>query len=121
MLAALVALWLLGVLLIWVHRPSRELALPALRLLPDILRLVRRLLADPRTTRPQRAALIGLMIWIASPIDLLPEFLPVIGPLDDLVIAALVLRRVARKVGGARLRELWPGPPEGFALLERLH
>jgi uncharacterized membrane protein YkvA (DUF1232 family) len=108
------------VLLIWLHRPSRELALPALRLLPDILRLVRRLLADPATTRGHRAALIGLMVWIASPIDLVPEFLPVIGPLDDLVVTALVLRWVARGVGRNRLRELWPGPPEGFALLERL-
>lgn len=60
------------------------------------------------------------MVWIASPIDLLPEFLPVIGPLDDLVVTALVLRWVARRVGRPRLRELWPGPPEGFALLERL-
>ena len=116
----MIAVWLLAVLLIWLHRPSRELALPALRLLPDILRLVRRLLADPATTRGQRAALIGLMVWIASPIDLVPEFLPVIGPLDDLVVTALVLRWVARRVGRNRLRELWPGPPEGFGLLERL-
>lgn len=106
--------------LIWLYRPSRELALPALRLLPDVIRLVRRLLADPGTTRGQRAALIGLMLWIASPVDLVPEFVPVIGPLDDLVVTALVLRWVARRVGRPRLRELWPGSPEGFALLERL-
>ena len=114
------ALWVIAIALIWLHRPSRELALPALRLLPDILRLVRRLLADPGTTRGQRAALIGLVAWIASPIDLVPEFIPVIGPLDDLVVTALVLRWVARRVGHPRLRELWPGPPEGFSLLERL-
>ena len=119
-MAALVALWIIAVSLIWLHRPSRELALPALRLLPDILRLVRRLLADPGTSGGQRIALIGLMAWIASPIDLVPEFIPVIGPLDDLVVTALVLRWVARSVGSARLRELWPGPPEWFALLERL-
>ena len=119
-MAALVAIWIIAVALIWLHRPSRELALPALRLLPDILRLVRRLLADPTTTRGQRAALIGLMVWIASPIDLVPEFLPVIGPLDDIIVTALVLRWVARRVGRRRMRELWPGPPEGFALLERL-
>ncbi len=119
-MASLIGLWLLAILLIWLHRPSRELAGPALRLLPDIIRLVRRLLADPGTTRGQRAALIGLMVWIASPIDLVPEFVPVIGPLDDLVVTALVLRWVARSVSRPRLRELWPGPSEGFALLERL-
>ncbi|MDQ2941595.1 MAG: DUF1232 domain-containing protein [Chloroflexota bacterium] len=119
-MASLVAVWLVAVLVVWLHRPSRELALPALRLLPDILRLVRRLLADPGTTRGQRAALMGLLVWIASPIDLVPEFLPVIGPLDDLVVTALVLRWVARRVGRHRLRELWPGPSESFSLLERL-
>ncbi len=119
-MASVVVLWLLAVGLVWLHRPSRELAGPAMRLLPDILRLVRRLVADPGTTRGQRWALIGLTVWIASPIDLLPEFLPVIGPLDDLIVTALVLRWVARRVGRPRLRELWPGPSEGFALLERL-
>jgi uncharacterized membrane protein YkvA (DUF1232 family) len=118
--ASVVAIWLLAVLVIWLHRPSRELALPALRLLPDILRLVQRLVADPGTTLGQRAALVGLMVWIASPIDLVPEFLPVIGPLDDLVVTAIVLRWVASRVGRDRLRELWPGPSESFALLERL-
>ncbi len=120
LIGAVFALWLLAVALIWLHRPSRELALPALRLLPDILRLVRRLMADRQTPGLIRLALAGLLLWIVSPIDLLPEFLPGIGPLDDLVVAALVLRWAGRRLGEERLREKWPGTPESFALLERL-
>lgn len=120
LVAAVVGIWLLAVAVIWLHRPSRELALPALRLLPDILRLVRSLLVDAGTPAPVRLALGGLLLWILSPIDLLPEFLPGIGPLDDLIVAALVLRWAGRRVGAERLREKWPGTPESFALLERL-
>ena len=119
-LAVTVVLWLGVVGVIWLHRPSRELALPALRLLPDILRLIRRLLADPATPRSTKLMLLGLVAWIASPIDLLPEFLPGIGPLDDIVVAVLVLRRVGRRVGRGELERLWPGTPESFALLARL-
>lgn len=118
--AAVLGLWLMAVLLIWLHRPSRELAMPVLRLLPDILVLVRRLLADPATPRSVRFALGFLVLWIVSPIDLLPEFLPGIGPLDDIVVAALVLRWVARRVGREALAAHWPGTPDGFRLLERL-
>ncbi|MBA3778765.1 MAG: DUF1232 domain-containing protein [Chloroflexi bacterium] len=119
MVVALV-LWLVAVAVIWLHRPSRELAMPLLRLLPDILRLVRRLLADPATPRSVRLALIGLGAWIISPIDLLPEFLPGIGPLDDIVVAVLVLRWTARRIGRERLEAQWPGTPDSFKLLARL-
>lgn len=119
-LAIVVGLWLLAVLLIWLHRPSRELAMPVLRLLPNIVILVRRLLADPATPRSVRFALGFLVVWIVSPIDLLPEFLPGIGPLDDIVVAALVLRWVARRVGREALAARWPGAPDGFRLLDRL-
>ncbi|HET7677394.1 MAG TPA: DUF1232 domain-containing protein [Candidatus Limnocylindrales bacterium] len=119
-IALLVAVWLVAVGLVWLHRPSRELALPALRLLPDLLRLVRALLADGDTPRPARLALLFLLAWILSPIDLLPEFLPGIGPLDDIVVAAIVLRWVGRRLGPERLRARWSGSDEGFALLLRL-
>jgi uncharacterized membrane protein YkvA (DUF1232 family) len=119
-LGVTVALWLVAVAIIWLHRPSRELALPALRLLPDILRLIRRLLADPTMPRSSKLMLLGLAVWIASPIDLLPEFLPGIGPLDDLVVAVIVLRRVGRRIGHEELARRWPGTPESFSLLARL-
>ena len=116
----LVGVWSIAVALIWLHRPSRAVAVPALRLLPDIVRLVRRLLADPETPRGSRLLLVGSLIWIVSPIDLLPEFLPGIGPVDDIVVAALVLRSVGRRLGREHLRSRWQGTPESFALLERL-
>jgi uncharacterized membrane protein YkvA (DUF1232 family) len=117
---AFVAIWLVLVAIIWLHRPSRDLAMPALRALPDIVRLARNLLRDPRTPRSQKIALVVLIVWIVSPIDLLPEFLPGIGPLDDIVVAAVILRWVGRRAGPDRLRELWPGTPDGFALVSRL-
>jgi uncharacterized membrane protein YkvA (DUF1232 family) len=118
--AVVAGLWLVAVVVIWLHRPSRELAMPLLRLIPDVLRLVRRLMADPATPTPVRLALGGLLVWIVSPIDLLPEFLPGIGPLDDIVVAVLVLRWAGRRLGRERLRAQWPGTAESFALLERL-
>jgi uncharacterized membrane protein YkvA (DUF1232 family) len=120
LVAAIAIAWLVLVAVIWLHRPSRELALPALRALPDIVRLARRLFADPRTPTRHRVALIVLIVWLVSPIDLLPEFLPGIGPLDDIVAAAVILGWVARQSGTARLRELWPGDDEGFEVLAKL-
>ena len=70
---AFVAIWLVLVAIIWLHRPSRDLAMPALRALPDIVRLARNLLADPRTPRSQKVALVVLIVWIVSPIDLCPN------------------------------------------------
>lgn len=118
--AVVIGLWLVAVVLLWLHRPSRELAMPALRALPDIVRLARRLLADPRTPRRHRVALVVLVVWLVSPIDLLPEFLPGIGPLDDIVAAAVILGWVGRQTGVARLRELWPGDAAGFAVVARM-
>ena len=120
LIAIVVAAWLVLVAVVWLHRPSRHLAGAALRLLPDTLRMLRSIVADPATPRGERWLLIGLFAWLASPIDLLPEFLPGIGPLDDIVVAAFVLRRVARRLGPDGLRAHWPGDEEGFSLIERL-
>jgi uncharacterized membrane protein YkvA (DUF1232 family) len=118
--AVFVAIWFVLVALLWLHRPTRDLAMPALRALPDIVRLARNLLADPRTPRRYRVALVILIVWILSPIVLLPEFLPGIGPLDDIVAAAVILGWVGRGTGPARLRELWPGDAAGFDVVARL-
>jgi uncharacterized membrane protein YkvA (DUF1232 family) len=91
-LAVVVGVWLALVAVIWLHRPSRHLAGAALRLLPDVLRMLRALVADPVTPRRERPCSSACFAWLASPIDLLPEFLPGIGPLDDIVVAAIVLR-----------------------------
>jgi uncharacterized membrane protein YkvA (DUF1232 family) len=85
--------------------------------LPDCLTTVRRLRRDPRVPRSAKVAVLVAGIWVASPIDLIPEFLPVIGPLDDVVVVALCLRFAATRVPREAILEAWPGEPR---LIERL-
>ena len=113
----LVIVWATVVALLWIFRP-RDLRLgELLRIVPDLVRLVRGLLADQSIPLGARLALVGLLAWLINPIDLIPEFIPVLGPLDDVVVAVLVLRYVRRRLGVDELRQRWPGTPEGFALL----
>jgi uncharacterized membrane protein YkvA (DUF1232 family) len=79
--------------------------------LPDCVTLVRRLRKDPRVPRGAKVAVVIAGLWVLSPIDLIPEFLPVIGPLDDIVVVALALRYAGRRVPRAVLHEAWPGDP----------
>jgi uncharacterized membrane protein YkvA (DUF1232 family) len=115
--AGLLLAWALLLLLLWLFRPRNVPLREALRIVPDILRLVRGLVADRSVPRGVRVALVVLVVWLISPIDLVPEFLPVIGPLDDVVVAVLVLRYVRRRLGAEELRRRWPGTDDGFALL----
>jgi uncharacterized membrane protein YkvA (DUF1232 family) len=85
--------------------------------LPACVTVARRLRRDPRVPRSAKVAVVLAGLWVLSPIDLVPEFLPVIGPLDDVVVVALALRYAARRVPPAVLFEAWPGDPR---LLERL-
>jgi uncharacterized membrane protein YkvA (DUF1232 family) len=112
--------WLLLVAFVLLHRPSRDLAGPALRLIPDLVRLVRSLLADPGTPTNVRLALAGLLVYLLSPLDLIPDVVPVIGAVDDLIISVVVLRWVGRRVGLDDLRARWTGDPAGFEVLRRL-
>jgi uncharacterized membrane protein YkvA (DUF1232 family) len=114
---SLVAVWLLLITVLWLLRPRDVELRELLRVVPDVLRLIRRLLGDRSTPLAVRAALIGLLVWLFNPIDLIPEFIPVLGPLDDAVVAVLVLRYVRRRLGDDELRERWPGTPDGYALL----
>ena len=117
---ALVGAWLLLIVVLWTIRP-RDVGLAELaRIVPDILRLVRDLLFDRSTPRGVRVALVVLLVWLVSPIDLVPEFVPVLGPLDDVIVAVLVLRYVRRRLGADRMRERWRGTDEGWTLVERL-
>lgn len=77
--------------------------------LPDCVTMVRRLRGDPRVPRRAKLAVGFAGLWVLSPIDLIPEFLPVIGPLDDVVVVALALRYAARQVSPEILFEAWPG------------
>ena len=115
------ALWLLATLLLvadgWMLliASSRRLPPGLVRdlagFLPDCVTLLRRLWRDPRLPRRARVALGAAALWALSPVDLIPEFLPVIGPLDDAIVVALALRYALRQVPRPVVVEAWPGNP----------
>jgi uncharacterized membrane protein YkvA (DUF1232 family) len=88
--------------------------------IPDCLILFRRLLGDDRVPRRRKLLLAGLIGYLAMPFDLVPDFIPVAGQLDDAIIAALALRAVLRAGGRDLLREHWPGPSTSLNALIRL-
>ena len=88
--------------------------------MPDCAVLFRRLLRDARVPRRAKLALVVLVGYLALPFDLVPDFIPVIGHIDDAVILALALRAVLRATGTELLREHWPGPESSLAVVLRL-
>jgi uncharacterized membrane protein YkvA (DUF1232 family) len=88
--------------------------------IPDCIVLFRRLLADDRTPRSRRALIFGLIAYLAVPFDLVPDFIPVAGQLDDAIVVALVLRIVLRTGGPELLSEHWPGPSSSRDVISRL-
>jgi uncharacterized membrane protein YkvA (DUF1232 family) len=115
-LGVLIAIWIVVVVvLVVVGRVllARELAL----LLPNLIRLFGGLLRDRRVGLPAKIVVGIASLWLASPIDLIPEFIPIVGSLDDAIVAALALRFVLRTTDSAVVREHWHGDP---ATLERL-
>mgnify|MGYP001250905576 FL=1 len=91
-----------------------------MRILPDTLRLVRRLAADPTLPRGVRIRLALLVAYLAIPLDLIPDFIPVLGYADDAIVITAVLRGVVRRAGLEAVRTLWPGTNDGFTALCRL-
>lgn len=119
--ASLLLVWVLLVGALWLRRPGDTDRLrEALRLLPDVVRLVRRLAADASLPRGVRVRLWLLLAYLASPVDLVPDVLPVIGWADDVVVVALVLRAVVRAAGDDALARHWPGTAEGLGVVRRL-
>jgi uncharacterized membrane protein YkvA (DUF1232 family) len=116
----LLAAWVALIITLAVIRPRGSSLGESVRLLPDLLRLVRRLAADRSLPRGVRIQLALLLIYVASPIDLIPDFVPVLGWADDAIIVTAVLRSVVRRVGLPALREQWPGTDDGLAALARL-
>ena len=117
---ALLLAWLALIVALVLARPRGVLLREALRLLPDVLRLIRRLAADPDLPRGVRIRLGALLAYLALPIDLIPDFIPVLGYADDAIIVTAVLRSVARRAGVSAVRAHWPGTDDGFTALARL-
>jgi uncharacterized membrane protein YkvA (DUF1232 family) len=111
----IVATW--GALYLLARRLPPGLARDLAAFIPHCVTAVRRLRKDPRVPRRAKVVVLLAGLWVASPIDLIPEFLPVIGPLDDVLVVAIALRYAARQVPREVLLEAWPGEPR---LLERL-
>jgi uncharacterized membrane protein YkvA (DUF1232 family) len=114
-LVAIYAMAVLALILAGRGVAARELAL----LLPNLILLFKDLLKDPRVPRGPKVVLAIGILWLVSPIDLLPEFLPVLGPLDDAVVAALVLRHLVHRAGAEVVREHWRGAPDTLELILR--
>jgi uncharacterized membrane protein YkvA (DUF1232 family) len=111
-----VAIWVVAIVVLFLvgrRLAARELA----TLLPNLVRMCRTLLRDPRVPRGSKMLVGFAVLWFISPIDLVPEFIPVLGPLDDAILAALVVRHLVKRAGREVVAEAWPGDP---ATLERM-
>jgi uncharacterized membrane protein YkvA (DUF1232 family) len=107
--------------LVWlVAVGRREDARAVATLIPDCIVLVARLARDPRVPRRRKLLLLAVVGYLALPLDLVPDFIPVAGQLDDAIVVALVLRSFVHSSGEALIRELWPGPQESLGLILRL-
>jgi uncharacterized membrane protein YkvA (DUF1232 family) len=116
----LLLLWTILVALLWWVRPPDLTVREALRLLPDLVRLVRRLATDRSLPLGVRVRLWLLLGYLLSPVDLVPDVVPVLGYADDVVVVALALRSVVRRAGPDVLSRSWPGGRAGLTVVLRL-
>jgi uncharacterized membrane protein YkvA (DUF1232 family) len=117
---ALIVAWVALIISLMIIRPPGGLLREAVRILPDVLRLIRRLAADKTLPSGVRIRLWLLLAYLALPFDLIPDFIPVLGYADDAIIVTAVLRSVVRRAGIGAVRGHWPGTDDGFAALCRL-
>ena len=115
-----VLIWAALVTALWFVKPDELGVHDAMRLLPDLLRLLNRLVSDPSMPRGVRVRVALLIGYLALPFDLIPDFVPVLGYADDAIVVALVLRSVTRRAGPEALARHWPGTPDGLAAVLRL-
>ena len=116
----LLVVWLALIIALLVAKPDKAKLTETLRLLPDLLRMLRRMAADRTMPRGVRFRLWALVVYLAVPIDLVPDFIPVLGYADDAIIVVLVLRSTVRRAGLDAVRAHWPGTDDGFAAVCRL-
>lgn len=118
-LAVAFVLWATTILVLIIagrRTQARELA----TLVPNLFILFRGLLRDPRVPRSSKVLVALAALWVASPIDLIPEFIPIAGPLDDAIVAALVLRHVLKRTDREVLAEYWRGDAGSLDRILRL-
>ena len=118
--AALVVAWLLLLAVFWLLRPRDVPVREVVRVIPDVLRLLRALVTDGAVPLDVRIVLVGLIAWILSPIDLIPEFIPGLGPLDDVIVAIVAMRYARRRIGIDGISARWTGSDDGLRLLVRV-
>ncbi len=117
---AVAMLWVILLVALLVMRPKGLRVKDAALIMPDLVLLVRDLARDRSIPRRVRARLWILLAWMVSPIDAIPDVIPVIGMADDAILVYLVLRSVTRVAGTETLRRHWRGTPEALAAVERL-
>lgn len=118
-IGVVLAIWVAAAIVLFVigrRFAAREL----LRFVPNLVRLFRGLLRDPRVPPGSKFVLWFTVVWLVSPIDLIPEFIPVLGPLDDVVVAVLAIRHVLRRTGEDVVREHWRGDERTLNLVMRV-
>ncbi len=119
----LILLWMVLVLVLWFEQrkhPGHASLLDLLRLAPDVVRLLKRLASDRSVPIGVRIWLGLLVVYLISPIDLIPDFIPVLGYADDALVVAIALRFATRRAGSDSITRHWPGTPAGLAAVLRL-
>ena len=119
-LVGLILLWAVLLAVLWRAKPDEIRVREVLRLLPDVLRLVARLARDPSLPRSVRLRLWLLLGYLAMPVDLVPDLIPVIGYADDAVVVVWALRSVMRAAGPQALDRHWPGTAQGLRAITSL-
>ncbi len=118
--AGLLVAWLALLMVLAGARPQGATLTDAVRLLPDLIGLVRRLAGDGALPRSTRITLALLVAYLVFPIDVVPDFIPVLGYADDAIVVALALRRVVRVAGAEAVERHWRGSEAGLAIVHRL-
>ena len=117
---AIVATWIVFIGILVVFRPKGFDLAEAKRFVPDLVRLLRELARDDALPRSIRRRLAFVVAYLALPLDLIPDFIPVLGYADDIIVVTLVLRSVVRAAGQDAVKHHWRGSPDGLVLINKL-